>query len=540
MQKRFFSTVGGLLTLGLVACQPLAAYALDKPIYIFHTNDIHCGVEENIGFAKIAAVKNDAKKITPHVALVDAGDAIQGAPIGKLTNGRAIVNIMNAVGYDFLIPGNHEFDYGMDVFLELNKHSKTGYYCANLMDLRTGKQVLPGYKLLTFDDTKVAFVGATTPSSSTSSTPKFFQDADGKWIYGFCDDESGKKLYKQLQANVDAARKDGAKYVFIVGHLGLNGAKKEWSGPEVAKHIKGIVGVIDGHTHESYNRFEMGKNSRVVSQTGTKLKNLGLIIINPDGSVEMNMDSKQNVRQKADAGVNKVVQAEKSKVAGILSNVIGKTAVNLCTDDPATGKRLVRTQESNLGDFVTDAYKIVTGAEISVTNGGGIRHDIKAGEITFNDVLEAFPFGNMLCTYKVSGQQLLDYLELGARKLPEENGGFVHISGGSYTIDTTIPSSVKLDTKGTFLGVDGTYRVKDVLINGKPLDLAKMYLVGGSSYVLKNGGDGATMFKGCEIVQDEMVSDFDCISEYITKNLNGVVGEEYANPYGQGRIKIIK
>lgn len=520
--------------------QPLNTWALEKPIYIMHTNDIHCGVEDNIGLAKVAAYKKALLKESPNVVLVDAGDAIQGAPLGKLSDGEAIVNIMNAVGYDFLIPGNHEFDYGMEAFLKQAKKAKSGYYCANLLDLRTGKQVFPGYKVMNFEDTKVAFVGATTPSALSSSTPKFFQDQNGKWIYSFYEDEKGKKLYRQLQKNIDAARQEGAKYVFIVGHLGLNGVKKEWSSNYVAKKVKGIIGIIDGHSHETYNRYELGSKGSVVTQTGTKLNNVGLIVINPDGSVEMNMDSRFNLRQKPDEAVNNVIKAEKQKIAKVLNANVCHSSVKLFADDPATGKRLVRSQNSNLGDFVADAFRFTTGADVAVVNGGGLRKNIPAGNVTYNNLLEAMPFGNMMCTKRVTGQQLLDCLEMGARQLPYESGAFMHISGGSYTIDTRIPSSVQIDATGTFIGVKGDYRVKDVMINGQPLDVKKQYVLGGIAYTLKNGGDGISVFRNCELLQDEAFSDFDCISEYITKKLNGTIGQEYANPYGEGRIKIIK
>lgn len=527
-----------ILALGMTLSHSFDAWALENPIYIIHTNDIHCGVNDNIGLAKVAAYRKDVLKKTPHVALVDAGDAIQGTPLGTLTTGQAVINIMNAVGYDVLVPGNHEFDYGMKKFFEANANSSCGYYCANLMDLRTGKQVLPGYKLMTFEDTKVAFVGAVTPSTTISSTPKFFQDQHGNWIYGFCDDKNGKKLYRQLQQNINAARKEGAKYVFVVAHLGINGVKKEWSSPAVAKQLKGIVGVIDGHSHETFNRFELSKSARMVSQTGSKLNNLGLIIINPDGSIEMNMENRYSLRQKPDEAVSRIIKAETDKLADILSQKVGETSVKLCLEDPKTGKRLIRTQESNLSDFVSDAYRQATGAEIVLLNGGNLRKNIQKGTITSNSILEALPFNNMLVTARVSGQQLLDCLEMGARKLPSESGAFMHISGGSYTIDTTIPSAVEFDTKGNFLGVKGPYRVKDVVINDQPLDRKKTYLMSGIAYTLKNGGDGMSMFKGCEIIQDETISEFDAVRSYINE-LGGVIGQEYANPYGQERIKIV-
>ncbi|MCQ2373142.1 MAG: bifunctional metallophosphatase/5'-nucleotidase [Phascolarctobacterium sp.] len=538
MQTKFLGFGKIALATALLFSQSLSAWALENPIYIYHTNDVHCGVNDNIGFAKVAALKQQALKITPHVVLVDAGDAIQGAPIGKFTDGQAVVKIMNAVGYDVLVPGNHEFDYGMDKFLAVNANSNSGYFCANLMDLRTGKQVLPGYKLMTFEDTKVAFVGATTPEASVTSTPKFFQDEEGKWIYGFCDDSKGKKLYRQLQQNINAARKEGAKYVFLVAHLGDNGVKKEWSSPQVAKKLKHLTAVIDGHSHETFTRFELGKASRVVAQTGTKLQNIGLVIIRPDGSLETRMDNYRVVNVTPDEAVGRLVNSEVNKIATVLAEKLGESKFRLCADDPQTGKRIIRTQSCNLGDLIADSFRFATGADVAVVGGGGLRKDINAGPITHNTFMQTIPFGNMVTSKKVSGQKLLDSLEMGARKLPNENGGFMHISGGSYTIDTAVPSSVEVDSKGAFIRVNGPYRVKDVIINGQPLDLKREYVVCSTNYALKYGGDGMTMFNDCKVVQDETYSDFDAFSLYLKEKLGGIIGQEYANPYGQGRIKI--
>ena len=190
MKKFLKRTSLFLVTAAMTVSAPLMAWALEHDIVILHTNDIHCGINDNIGFAGLAQIKKDALARTPNVALVDAGDAIQGAPIGKLSRGLAVVDIMNYLGYDFCIPGNHEFDYGMDRFLELVPLQRAGYYCANFVYAGNNKQVLPGYKIMQYEDTKVAFIGASTPESLTTSTPTFFQNEKGQYIYSFCEDKS--------------------------------------------------------------------------------------------------------------------------------------------------------------------------------------------------------------------------------------------------------------------------------------------------------------------------------------------------------------
>ena len=304
MQKQWKKGLLACLTVGLTMAAPLYAWAADKEIVILHTNDMHCGVNDNLGLATVAQMKQNALQKTPYVALVDAGDAVQGAPIGKLSKGEAVINMLNAAGYDFAIPGNHEFDYGMERFWQLNKKLKSGYYSANFEDGRTKKLALPAYKMLQFGDTKVAFVGATTPGTLISSTPAFFQDGQGNYLYGFNEDKTGCKLYKALQKSINAARENGADYVFLVGHLGLNGSIKYWNSESVAANTRGVDAIIDGHSHEriqgKHVKNYVGKDV-LIAQTGTKLKTVGQIVIGTDGKITSTLI-------KADGGDNAKVQ----------------------------------------------------------------------------------------------------------------------------------------------------------------------------------------------------------------------------------------
>lgn len=538
MQKKWKKGLLACLTVGLTMAAPLYAWAADKEIVILHTNDMHCGVNDNLGLATVAQMKQNALQKTPYVALVDAGDAVQGAPIGKLSKGEAVINMLNAAGYDFAIPGNHEFDYGMERFWQLNKKLKSGYYSANFEDLRTKKLALPAYKMLQFGDTKVAFVGATTPGTLISSTPAFFQDGQGNYLYGFNEDETGRKLYKALQKSINAARENCADYVFLVGHLGLNGSIKYWNSESVAANTRGVDAIIDGHSHEriqgKHVKNYVGKDV-LITQTGTKLKTVGQIVIGTDGKITSTLI-------KADGGdnakVQEVISREIAKYEPLLQQPVGEALVQLRSNDPKTGERLVRNNECSLANFVTDAFKKVLGCDVVLVNGGSIRNEIKQGVITYNDLLEAFPFGNMCAVIEVSGQQILEALEMGASHYPDEFGGFCQVAGMEYTINSKIPSTVQLDEKGNFYRIGGIYRVSDVRIGGKPLDINKKYTVGGTTYVLKDGGDGFVMFKGSKLLKDGEKSDVDAIMEYIQKQLDGKIGEQYNNPYGDGRIRI--
>ena len=538
MRKNWKQGFLACLTVGLTLAAPLFTWAADKEIVILHTNDMHCGINDNLGLATVAQMKKDALQETPYVALVDAGDAVQGAPIGKLSRGEAVVRMMNAAGYDFAIPGNHEFDYGMERFWQLDKQLKNGYYCANFTDLRTKKLALPAYKIMQFGDTKVAFVGATTPGTLISSTPSFFQDGEGRYIYGFNEDETGKRLYKALQKSINAARENGADYVFIVGHLGINGSIEYWNSENVAANTRGVDAIIDGHSHEriqgKYVKNYLGKDV-LIAQTGTKLKTVGRLVISTDGKITSEL-LKQDIGD--DKKVQKIISREIAKYEPLLKQPVGEALLQLRSNDPQTGERLVRNSECSLANFVTDAFKAVLNCDVVMVNGGSIRNEIKTGVVTYNDLLEAFPFGNMCAVIEASGQQILDALEMGASHYPEEFGGFYQVAGMEYTINKSVPSTVILDEKGNFSRVGGLYRVSDVRIGGQPLDINKKYTVGGITYVLKDGGDGNVMFKGCKLLKDGEISDVDAIMEYIQKQLDGKIGEQYNNPYGDGRIRI--
>jgi 2',3'-cyclic-nucleotide 2'-phosphodiesterase (5'-nucleotidase family) len=602
MKRRFLSLwIALLMVLSLTTGISIPSFAADKDIVVLYTNDVHCGVDDNIGYAGLALYKKEMLAQTPYVALVDGGDAIQGAPIGTLSDGGYLIDIMNKVGYDFAVPGNHEFDYGMPRFLELAGKLNCGYYSSNFMDLRTGSAVFAPYKMFTYGNTKVAFVGATTPESFTKSTPTYFQDGNGTYIYGFCEDEGGQKLYTQIQASVDQAKAEGAEIVVLVGHLGENGTTDQWTSDNVIKNTAGIDAVIDGHSHEVYNKYVKNKDGKdvLLTQTGTKLKNIGKLTIKTDGTMTSEMvtkvpegvvtstytvkkgDSLSRIAKKElgsydryqeiynsnrnvlkdpnvlavgsqlvipaksavtadgkaiDYDTDRYIKAIQSQYNETLKTVIGRTDTELTINDPATGNRAVRSGETNLGDLCADAYRVVLGAEIGLSNGGGVRASIKPGNITYNDTLTVFPFGNMGCVAEVKGQQIKDALEMASKNYPKESGGFLQVSGLTYTINSRTPSSVQVDEKGNFLKVNGAYRVSDIMVGGTPLDVNKTYTVASHNYMLKSGGDGMTMFKGSKIIRDEVITDVDLLSSYIRNQLGGNVGSDYANPAGQGRI----
>ena len=533
---------------GLALAEGEAQPQLEQDVLVLFTSDVHCGVEQGFGYVGLKAVKDAAEAAGNHVLLVDDGDSIQGEPIGTMTKGEANINLMNAVGYDIAIPGNHEFDYGMDRFLELTGMASFPYISCNFN--KEGEPVFDPYVIKEFDGVKIAFVGVTTPKTLTSSTPRYFQNEEGEYIYGFLQDENGETVYNAVQKAVDDARAEGAQYVIVMAHLGNEAEVEPWTYADVIANTTGIDALLDGHSHDLDKVVMKNKDGEdVIRQAcGTKLEAIGWLKISAkDGTLDSGLYLWNNKTAAPELlGIENDVSAEVEKATGALNEklatVVAHTAVDLVINDPEAkdenGKpiRIVRRAETNLGDLCADAYIDQSGADIAFVNGGGIRVSIGQGDITMNDILKVHPFGNMLTVIEVTGQQILDALEWGTRAVPGESGGFPQVSGLTYEIHTYLESACTQDDDGMFTGVEGEYRVKNVMVGGEPLDLEKTYTLASHDYMLLNHGDGYTMFDGCTVLQESVKLDNQVLMDYIMGTLGGVIGSEYEDPYGQGRI----
>ncbi|MBR5641162.1 MAG: 5'-nucleotidase C-terminal domain-containing protein [Firmicutes bacterium] len=510
---------------------PADAPAESGDIVILHTNDVHCANYEN--YAKLVELAKSADFV------VDAGDAIQGGPIGALSKGEYITEIMNYVKYDVVAPGNHEFDYGMEQFKKITGEvAEFPYVCCNLVDLKTGEPMLDAYKIFEAKGKKIAFVGVDTPETFHKSTPAYFQDENGKYIYGFCEGNDGKDLYDAVQKAVDAARAEGADYVIVLGHLGIDEESSPWCSTEVAANTSGIDAFIDGHSHNDFTKTVANKEGKdvVIQQTGTQLVNIGKLMIAEDGTISGELIPTEGLEADADAAA--FIQKVAARFEALTAEVVAKTEVQL-TILNEDGTRAVRSKETNLGDLCADAYKTVLEADIAFVNGGGIRKDLPLGDVTYGDIILVHPFGNMACLVEVTGQQVLDALEMGYSQTPSETGGFLQVSGLTCTINTAIDSPVIKNDKGEFVEIDGQRRVSEVMINGEPIDPEATYKLASHNYMLKLAGDGYTMFgkDNVKILRDEIMVDNQVLISYIVDTLGGVVGEEYAE--SQGRINII-
>lgn len=520
----------------------------DQDILILFTSDVHCGVAQGWGYAGLYAAKQNLSK-DYNVLLVDDGDAIQGEAIGTMTTGEAIIDIMNSMGYDVAIPGNHEFDYGVERFLELTKKANFPYISCNFN--KEGELIFEPWLMKEIGGVKIAFVGVTTPYTLRSSTPTYFMDDNGNFIYGFMQDETGESVYNAVQQSVDAARAEGADYVIVIGHMGNETECIPWRYNDVISNVSGIDAFLDGHSHDTDQVVMKDKDGKDVvrSACGTKMANIGVLHITRDGKISSelyNWNSSVAAPKLLDIEntASDAVVAATGELNEKLAEVVATTTVELYIHDPEAKKddgspvRIIRQTETNLGDLCTDAYLDQSGADIAFVNGGGIRVPISKGDITLNDILKVHPYGNALTVIEVTGQQVLDALEWSVHALPGEFGGFNQVAGLTFEFDSSIDSPCVQDDNGMFDHIDETMerRVRNVIVGGEPLDPAKTYTLASTDYQLLNGGDGYTMYDGANILQNAVKLDNQVLIDYITGTLGGSVGAGYENPYGQGRI----
>ena len=624
MRKLFALLLTCVMVLGLVACGAPAATPTVAPtaapteapteppvvysdIAILYTNDVHTYIDNPLSYDVIAGIKAELEKEYDYVLLVDAGDAVQGTAYGSMDKGATIVKLMNAAGYDLATLGNHEFDYGMDGAMNVIDWAEYPYTSCNFYHEKDGVKgdtVLKPYVMVECGADKVAFVGITTPESFTKSTPAYFQDETGNYIYGISGGEDGAALYADVQAAIDAAKKDGATKVIALGHLGDDPASQPWTSEETIAQVSGLTAFIDGHSHSTVEGKEVaGKDGAAVllTQTGEYFGGIGMMVLKADGTIVTDLITAEEILEgKVDengepvkgedgeqemevvgyklasdlytgaewpvnADVTAIKDAWISESDTQLGTVIGTVNVALGNYD-ADGKRLVRSQETNTGDFCADALYYLfdnmgLDVDVAIMNGGGIRNKgAITGEMSFKTAKEIHTFGNVACLQTITGQQLLDALEWGARGAgTEEVGGFLHVAGITYAVDTAWPDSTGKDEKGVWTGAPtGGYRVHDVMVYNKEtgeyeaLDLAASYNLAGYNYTLRDLGDGFNMFSGAVNVLDYVMEDYMVLANYVQAFEGGAVDAtnspllakyagmklDYTDLNGSGRITL--
>ena len=581
ISRRNFLKAAGVttaaVTMAVGAPAASACWSGEKSeVTILYTNDVHTYIDKQapqLTYAAIAALKKRYEDAGKKVLLVDAGDHVQGTAYGSMDEGASIIQLMNAAGYDAATPGNHEFDYGMDRAKELMRDADFPYLSCNWMDRRTGLRVLPSVKVFVRGGVRIAFVGITTPETITKSTPAYFMNkAQNKYIYDILGGEDGQKLYSAVQKAIDKA-KLAADVVIGLGHLGVDPSSSPWTSEDVIAHTTGFDAFIDGHSHTVMENKQVADASGklvTLTQTGSYFANVGEMTIAADGTISTRLVSTYDG---VDSDVAGIQTAWVSAVDEMLGEKIAVADTSFYVTDPATGKRRIRSGETNLGDFVADGiYSYFNEVEqlhcdIAIMNGGGIRADEEAGYWTFKTCKQVSPFGNVACLMSVTGKQIQDALEFAARfaGTGQENGGFLQVAGATYEIHTDIPNTVQTDDKNVWIGsATGTPRVQNVKIYDKasgtyvPLDEGKTYALAGMNYTLRNLGDGFAMFDGAELIKDYVAEDYLVMSTY-AMSFGGVDGEglphlttansplaqyagyllDYENPYGAGRIAIL-
>ena len=533
-------------------------------VTVLYTNDIHTYITKDLTYSKVAAYKDSLE----NVLLVDAGDHIQGTAYGSMDKGATIAQLMNAAGYDLATLGNHEFDYGMDGCMAAIEAADFPYVSCNFYHEANGvagENVLDSYKVFEVGGVKIAFIGITTPESFTKSTPSYFQDENGNYIYGIAGGADGEALYTAVQNAIDAASAE-ADYVIALGHLGVDESSQPWTSREVIANTTGLDAFIDGHSHTTIPMEEVtdeGGNTVILTQTGSYLDAVGQMTIAADGTITTQLLTAENLAEVTpDAEVKAIEDAWVAELDEQLGQVIGYSQVTLDNYD-AEGNRLVRKQETNTGDFAADALyylfdEMDLDVDVAVMNGGGVRNEAVTGEISYQTCKAIHTFGNVACLQTVTGQQLLDALEWGAKDVTAdgsvENGGFLHVSGLRYTINTAIPSTVQQDDKGVWTGgPTGAYRVTNVeVLNNEtgayePLDLTAQYNLAGYNYTLRDLGDGFAMFDGAVNVLDYVSEDYMVLANYVESfpvdEATGLptipADSQYAEVTGNGRITIV-
>ena len=531
-------------------------------VVVFFTNDIHTYVDGANTYSQLATLK----KSVPGALLVDAGDHVQGTAYGSMDKGKTIMDLMNAVGYDLATLGNHEFDYSMEGTKNVLAWANFPYVSCNFVNVEGDTvldQVLESYKVFEVNGVKIAFIGITTPESFTKSTPAYFQDENGNYIYNILGGEDGSELYAAVQTAIDAASAE-ADYVIALGHLGIDASSSPWTSKEVIANTTGLDAFIDGHSHSTIAGEvvnDRAGNPVLLAQTGEYLKAVGKLTIAADGTIAVELLTDLSAYEK-DADVLAIESAWVAQIQEQLGQVIGSTELTFDNYD-AEGNRLVRKTETNTGDFAADALYYLfdnmgLDVDVAIMNGGGVRNKAVTGELSYLTCKSIHTFGNVACLQTVTGQQLLDALEWGARQAPDvEVGGFLHVAGITYEIDKNVVSTVQQDEKGVWIGgpTDG-YRVKNVMVYNKetgvyePLDLEAKYNLAGYNYTLRDLGDGFAMFDGAVNVLDYVMEDYMVLANYVQGFANGVVGAtnspllakypgmklDYGTTAGSGRI----
>lgn len=539
--------IKNVLILSLVVCSCIFCACSDEnpgqvrlpdlptqPIIVLYDNDVHCSID---GYPMLVSYRDDCLSGTDYVSTVSCGDFASGGLVGAISKGERIVEIMNYVGYDVVVLGNHELDYGMEQMFNITEALDAPVVCANFKNIQTDTYPYPAYHMVSYGKVDVAYVGFTTTTSGTITS---LSDEQGNPLYSFMRED----FYQNAQKIIDEVRQNGADYVIALAHLGdSEKSGGHSSSTNLIINTSGLDAVIDGHDHHVIEeRFVNNKDGKPVllTSSGTNFQYIGQLTINTDGTIHSSLTDIVNGKIPADNKAQEFINRLKENIGSQGNFVIGNSEVDLTIYD-ADGTRIVRNQESNLGDFCADALRVFTGADIALINGGGIRTNINRGNILFNDLYNVMPFGDMIATGSITGQQLLDVLEFSVSSLPAESGSFMQVSGLRFEVNPSIPSPVVKDSETSLFSYvgEGYRRVSNVEVldkqsgEYKEIELSHQYIMATLDYlILEQGGSG--IFNQVKPISTYWGADIEILRHYLECSLGGCVGVEYSEP--QGRI----
>ena len=506
------------MILGMMALMMgLHAGWAQKSIVILYENDVHCGID---GYQKMAGLRDAINKTdTAYAGAVCVGDFLQGNTTGAISKGQYVVDIMKLMDYDAVTLGNHEFDYGVPRMKMLLKQLNAPIVSCNLYDVADQQFVYMPYIIKQYGNKKVAFIGATTPETMILEAYAFY-DTNGGLEY----DLRPKTFYQLVQQTVDDARAKGADYVVLLSHVGETTQSMGFNSHLLVNNTRGIDVVLDGHSHEIFENAKatnLDGQEITVTQTGTQFERIGKLLITPDGRMTTKLLKPADVPY-VNARVKAATDSIHKLVDAATSKVVAHTDYRLVVSDE-NKQWIIRGSETNAGDLVADAYRYALKSDIAFENGGGIRNDIMAGDITYGDVIGMLPYDNILRRVAVSGKLLKEMLTRCTALVPVLDGNFPQCSGLRFTIHCK------------------SHRVSDIEVlqeNGKyaPLDENHTYSVTMTNYTHEGGGF-FDMFKKCPVLQESTIRYHEAMIDYLTKVLGGNTGKAYAQP--QGRIKIV-
>ena len=528
-------TFAMLLTMVWLSAQPQLPQIASQDIVILYDNDVHCAID---GYATIAGVRDQVLETTPNVSVVSCGDFLGGRALGAVSRGEYIIRVMNAVHYDYVTLGNHEFDFGIPRMTQLLNQLNSNVLCCNFWKVGEEKPQYDAGQIHVYGSKKVAFIGIATPGTISTSTPAYFKDDHQNFIYHF----KGNRVVEDVQKVVDFARSKGADYVVVLSHLGID--PPALTSTELIAQTTGIDVVLDGHSHsviESQLVNNRDGKPVILTSTGTAFTYVGILVIGQDGNITTQLLETQQLPYK-----DEKVQQEIDRIYQDYKEVGGRhigyseAELRISGND---GVRIVRTGECSMGDFVADAMLAVTGADIAWMNSGGCRNNIPAGEITFNSLITATPFYNEVYLCEIPGQDLIDALEMAVSSLPAEGGVFPQVAGFRFEIDTTIASPAQMNPETQIFDLNnGPRRITKIEIfnkkKGKYVKFSpkKTYTIAGTSYSLVDNGDGL-IFPHLKIIKRDYGVTYKVLEKYITEYLNGKIGKERETT--GDRIKII-